>query len=75
MSNGAACCLLLVCCERSSSKYKAAMVKEFKKAGLDDAGAEKAYTAMEPYDLVPAGTMDQYRKAIAAEVRKHPDDE
>jgi hypothetical protein len=75
MSNGSACCLLLVCCDRRSPKYKAAMMKEFKQAGLDDASAETAYTAMEPYDLVPAGTLDAYRNAITAEARKHPDGE
>jgi hypothetical protein len=75
MSNGTACCLLSVCCDRRSPKQHAAFMKLFKQAGLDDASAENAYTAMEPYDLVPAGTLDAYRNAISAEARKHPDGE
>jgi hypothetical protein len=76
MPNGAACCLLQVCCDRSANpaKYKAAMVKMLMDAGLNTGASERAYEALQPYDLVPAGTMDAYRNAIAAEARKHAAD-
>lgn len=75
MSNGSACCLLSVCCDRRSPKQKAAFVKLFTHAGLEETAAALAYDALEPYDLVPAGSLDGFRNAVADEARKHPDGE
>lgn len=65
--NGEVCCILAVCCPPGSQKQNRALVTELVKAGVcDEEYAPKVATwILKNFDLAPAGTLTDFKAALA----------
>lgn len=72
MSNSVICCLLEICCApvQAREKLAAKLADDF---GIPSDKAKRAADwLLDTFDFAPAGSLTQFKAAIAAQAREHP---
>lgn len=75
--NGEVCCILGICCPPSSAKQRLALAKQIRTdyPMVPQQYAEQAAEwILKNFDLAPAGTLGEFKKAIAKIAREHGDE-
>lgn len=74
MPNGSQCCALEICCDRSSQKQTkalATMIREDYPQVPMQYAEQAAEWILKNFDLAPAGTLGDLKRAIAKVAREH----